>query len=397
MLRVGGLDYAPEDWTPADSLAWLKAMAWDLRGNMERRGRTGCSPRCDHTAAEAAELYPAYPYDRHQPIVGTGAVVDGVFDQDATPTAAASATAARAAFPARARRALARVGAGLGRLPALLGRGAGVGSNSWVVDAAHSATGAPLLANDPHLGISLPGIWVQMGLHCRTLSEECPLDVAGFTFSGVPGVIIGHNAAHRLGVHQPGTRRQRPVPRAGRGATGTAMTAGCCPLTIRHETIKVRGGDDFRLTIRETGHGPLLSDVSTELSSVGANARIARRRRRPRQRVRRLARLDGADPGHHRGRDLRARPRERLGGVPGGGRATSPCPRRTWSTPTGRGTSATRRRAGCRSAESGNDGLAAQRGLAGPQRLDRQVRSRSTRCRACWTPRRGSSSPPTRP
>ena len=40
----------------------------------------------------------------------------------------------------------------------------------------------------------MPGIWVQMGLHCRTVSEACPLDVSGFTFSGVPGVIIGHNA-----------------------------------------------------------------------------------------------------------------------------------------------------------------------------------------------------------
>ena len=67
----------------------------------------------------------------------------------------------------------------LARLPRAARPGHGIGSNSWVVDGEHSATGAPLLANDPHLGVSLPGIWVQMGLHCRTVSEDCPLDVAG--------------------------------------------------------------------------------------------------------------------------------------------------------------------------------------------------------------------------
>src|SRR4029078_12454702 len=68
------------------------------------------------------------------------------------------------------------------------------GSNSWVVDGEHSETGEPLLANDPHLGVSVPGIWMPMGVHCPAGGCECPLDVAGFTFSGGPGVIIGHNA-----------------------------------------------------------------------------------------------------------------------------------------------------------------------------------------------------------
>ena len=79
-------------------------------------------------------------------------------------------------------------------MPELLGRGDGIGTNSWVVDGEHSSTGQPLLANDPHLGISQPGIWMQMGLHCREITTDCTLDVSGFTFSGVPGVIIGHNA-----------------------------------------------------------------------------------------------------------------------------------------------------------------------------------------------------------
>ena len=39
----------------------------------------------------------------------------------------------------------------------------------------------------------MPSIWYQMGLHCRELSSTCPFQVAGYTFSGVPGVVIGHN------------------------------------------------------------------------------------------------------------------------------------------------------------------------------------------------------------
>jgi penicillin amidase len=173
---------------------------------------------------------------------------------------------------------LARVGAGLARLPAMLGRrsagpGQGVGSNSWVVDGEHSATGAPLLANDPHLGISLPGIWVQMGLHCRTVTEACPLDVAGFTFSGVPGVVIGHNADIAWGFTNLGPDVTDLFLERVEG--DQYVHAGRRqPLEIRRETIEVRGADDFELVVRETGHGPLISDVSTELSSVGANAQV---------------------------------------------------------------------------------------------------------------------------
>ena len=68
MLGLTGLDYEPEKWTPVDSLAWLKAMAWDLRGNMDEEiARTRLS--VDRTPEQVDELYPRYPYERHAPIV----------------------------------------------------------------------------------------------------------------------------------------------------------------------------------------------------------------------------------------------------------------------------------------------------------------------------------------
>ena len=83
VLGAGGLDYRPEPWTPVDSLAWLKAMAWDLRGNMTDEIDRALT-LADHSPEQVRQLYPPYPYDDHAPIVRQGAVVDGVYEQDAT-------------------------------------------------------------------------------------------------------------------------------------------------------------------------------------------------------------------------------------------------------------------------------------------------------------------------
>jgi penicillin amidase len=269
VLSAGGLDYRPEPWTALDSLAWLKAMAWDMRGNMSEEIERVLA-LAEHSAREVADLHPPYPYEEHAPIVRQGAVVDGVFEQDAT--AAGTRKPQRPAYTATQRAALARLQRGLDRMPPLLGRGGGIGSNSWVVDGEHSATGAPLLANDPHLGVGLPGIWMQMGLHCRTVSDACPLDVAGFTFSGVPGVVIGHNADIAWGFTNLGPDVTDLYLERVRGDEWR-YDGQWRPLRTRIETIKVAGEEDVSLTVRSTRHGPLLSDVSDELADVGEEAR----------------------------------------------------------------------------------------------------------------------------
>ncbi|MEO7268266.1 MAG: penicillin acylase family protein, partial [Knoellia sp.] len=199
-------DYRIEDWTPADSIAWLKAMAWDLRGDYsDELARARLSTRI--SPAQIAELYPAYdlakkpilsPDDWSPPVVPTqqsSAVPSALSESAAAPSGSSSAKdgAAGTATSPSAQRAYAAVGRALEAVPALLGRGDGIGSNSWVVGPGMSATGKPLLANDPHLSPGQPGIWYQVGLHCRKTSDQCPLDVSGFSFSGVPGVVIGHN------------------------------------------------------------------------------------------------------------------------------------------------------------------------------------------------------------
>jgi penicillin amidase len=271
VLALGGLDYAPEQWTPADSVAWLKAMAWDLRGNMTEEIERAIMS-VDHTAEEIAFLYPPYPFDRHQPIVEQGSVVDGVFEQDALTGGTRRPT--RPALSSATVEALERLNTGLAAMPDLVGKGQGVGSNSWVVDGDHSTTGAPLLANDPHLSPSVPGIWYQMGLHCREVTEDCPYDVSGFTFSGMPGVIIGHNQHIAWGFTNLGPDVVDLYLEKLEGRF-YEYDGELRPLRLREESIVVLGEDEpVHFTVRSTRHGPLLSDVSAALSTVGANAPV---------------------------------------------------------------------------------------------------------------------------
>ena len=274
LLGLAGSDYRPADWVPADSLAWLKAMAWDLRGNMDDeldRARLATAVADSELGSGSVpgnavtSLYPDYPFDEHRPIVNQGVVVDGVFEQDATE--GGTRVPERPPWGPRAQRLLADVGERVDRMPAFLGHGDGLGSNSWVVDGDHSTTGAPLLANDPHLGVSLPGVWTQVGLHCRTVDAECPFDVAGFSFSGVPGVVIGHNADIAWGLTNLGPDVTDLYVERIRGDRWL-RDGRLVPLRTRQETIEVAGGDDLQITVRSTAHGPVLSDADEALDGV---------------------------------------------------------------------------------------------------------------------------------
>ena len=160
---------------------------------------------------------------------------------------------------------------GADAVPPLIGRGDGhrlelLGG----LRVAHDRAG-PLLANDPHLAVSQPGIWIQNSLHCRTVSPACPLDVSGFSFAGVPGVVIGHNADIAWGFTNLGPDvtdfyLERVVG-------DTYLRDGDWePVTTREEVIKVAGGADQRITVRSTVHGPVMSDVVEGISDAGARA-----------------------------------------------------------------------------------------------------------------------------
>ncbi|WP_127573477.1 penicillin acylase family protein [Georgenia faecalis] len=250
-----------EPWDPIDSLAWLKAMAWDLAANYdEELGRAAALPALAGDVARVEQLYPGYPYDRNAPILSAY-----------TPTAPAAQEAADTTvlpdgeWLGAVEAALDAVGA----VPHLLGEGDGIGSNSFVVAGEHTSTGEPLLANDPHLGISMPGVWHQAGLHCRAMDEACTFDVAGFGFAGLPGVIMGHNTELAWGLTNLGADvvdffLERVYD------DGTYLRDGeRVPLERRTETIRVNDAEDIALGVASTVHGPIVSGVLPETAAAG--------------------------------------------------------------------------------------------------------------------------------
>lgn len=120
----------------------------------------------------------------------------------------------------------------------------------------------------------LPSLWYQMGLHCRKLSASCQYDTAGYTFSGMPGVIIGHNQDIAWGLTNLGAD-VTDLFLEKVSDDGYLYDGETKPFKTREETIKVAGGRDRTITVRETNNGPLVSDRSKELDKVGQKAPVS--------------------------------------------------------------------------------------------------------------------------
>jgi penicillin amidase len=262
ILGLQNPGYEVEPWTPTDSVAWLKAMAWDLRSNLDDEiDRALLSTTL--TPAEVSELHPDYPAGQHPTITSSQTVaVPSAGASEAVDPSAESTDVPAALSPASVgsyAEALTELRAHLGSVPELLGPAGGeIGSNSWVVSGALTDTGMPLLANDPHLGPALPSVWYQVGLRCQSITADCPFDVSGYSFSGMPGIIIGHNERIAWGFTNLGPDVADLYIEKITGASyefdGVAK-----PLLLRDEKISVAGGDDVKIKIRSTDHGPLLS------------------------------------------------------------------------------------------------------------------------------------------
>ena len=246
VLEVVARNYTPEPWTPVHTLTWGKAMAWELRGNIDEEINRSLA-LATLGVEEVDALYPPYPAG-HPTIVG--------YDAAAEPSAPSAPVLAAPASLQRTTDLIAGVDLVLGAA------GDGVGSNSWVVSGERTASGRPLLANDPHLASQMPSIWYQVALHCQPVTDGCPFDVAGFSFAGVPGVIIGHNARVAWGFTNLGpdvmdlyVERLHPT-----SPNEYEVDGEWVEMDAHTETIEVAGGDPVEVTIRTTRHGPVVSD-----------------------------------------------------------------------------------------------------------------------------------------
>ena len=271
LLGLQGVERDPEPWTVADSLTFVRLLGWDLRHNADQEAERAVlsSVLPDE---RLAQLYPPFPYDEMGTILTTqdleqsGLTGPGATREvDEIPEAAVGAVQSAA-------RAMASVPGG-----SAIG---GVGSNSWTVGGERTESGAAVLANDPHLGPSIPGLFDQVGLRCRVVDDECPFDVRGFSLASLPGVLVGHNRDIAWGVTTPYVDTADLVLEKVDGdeyLTEDGMVA----LETRVETIEVAGGEPVEVTIRSTRNGPLISsqNVSSsfaiaDLEAVGEEASV---------------------------------------------------------------------------------------------------------------------------
>ncbi|MFW5785701.1 MAG: penicillin acylase family protein [bacterium] len=285
LLRLQGVDVEIEPWKPVNSLTWLKIMAYDLGGNLQEElnhvdlvARVGLE--------KAMEFYPEYRLD-DMPVIVPDEELEG-FLGDALLSAGASGSAAEperahtgAAAPKPAQK------PELGRFtsatamqslteeliggetvfePLAFGRGGSVGSNSWVIGGSRTQSGMPLLAADLHLGVQMPSIWYEVVLHAGTdtASGRRPFDAAGFSFAGVPGVILGHNGDIAWGLTNVNPDVQDLyIERINPENPHQYLVNGeWRDMEVGVEEIDVHGRPEpFRFTVRTTRNGPIITDA----------------------------------------------------------------------------------------------------------------------------------------
>ncbi len=211
----------PEAWKPEHSLLWGKVMGLWLSGAWRRD-------------LDRARIAAALPPER----------LKLIFPEDSS--------------PGRLDLAAAALGRVLAQVPAF-GVDAPLpdsASNAWAVAGSRAAQGAPLLANDPHLGFQAPIIWYLARIELPDGRFR-----AGATAPGVPAVVIGRNEKLAWGFTTTHSDTQDVFIERLAGE-GYETPEGPRPFTIREERIAVRGREEPELLrVRETRHGPVISDL----------------------------------------------------------------------------------------------------------------------------------------
>ncbi len=231
----------PEPWSPIDSIVWVKMMAWDLGGNW-RNELLRMQLAKTLPLARIQEFLPPYPGESPLPIVDLKELYGGLEKESVRLAGRTGGDP----MPDLARLLAAAP-------PEVL---EGAGSNNWAVAGNRSATRKPLLANDPHLGLTAPALWYFAHLHTPESN------VIGATLPGVPSVILGRNDRIAWGFTNTGPDVQDLFLEKLDSTGGYLAPDGPRPFSVITETIKVKGAPDVRLDVRLSRHGPVISDVT---------------------------------------------------------------------------------------------------------------------------------------
>lgn len=249
------LGFTPEPWTPADTLAWGKLQSYDLGqvwqdeiDNTFILNKVGLEGFND--------LRGAYP--QGWPTILQPEDVQGDMQQPLQPQAVLLEPLLASLQQL----------AEFSRQLSLAPQNPDQGSNNWVLSGARTTTGKPMLANDPHLRLQNPALWYIADLRGPTYHA------IGATIPGVPGVFLGRNDRVAWGATnvRPDVMDLFVLDLEG-GSYRTPL--GLVPLRVRQETIRVRGADPVTFTVRESEHGPVISDLGPAFLRPGLTAGTA--------------------------------------------------------------------------------------------------------------------------
>lgn len=256
VLSVTGVNIPIKPWSIEDTLVWGKVMSWDLSGNYGTEAYL--ASLIEGLGEEmVADYIPEYPFDQKPTIIQREDLPESgeSFEQKISSLATSLA--------------LGQLRDG-GQLAGnfvdnglIFARGNDIGSNNWVVAGAKTGSGMPLLANDPHLGIQMPSIWYEIGLHCQPVSEACPYNVRGFTFAATPGIIVGHNGTIGWGVTNVGwdTQDRYLITVNPENPLQYRWDGEWRDMTVREEVIRFgNSAEPVTIQVRETHLGPIVND-----------------------------------------------------------------------------------------------------------------------------------------
>lgn len=232
------LDFVPEKWTPIKTAHLLKNMTRTLAGgnNDDRTSNT-----MEYFGADFIEKFFEAKPELNDPIIPPSRK----WDFEAIPVQAPDTLYK----PASA--------VELGEYE----RPEGVGSNNWAVSGSKTKSGYPILANDPHLSLTLPSIWYEVQLHAPGINSY------GVTLQGAPGVVIGFNENVAWGVTNAGTDVMDWYEIKFKDETQKEYwhDGQWKATTTRIEEIKVRGEEAVLDTVIYTHHGPV-TEVESEIN-----------------------------------------------------------------------------------------------------------------------------------
>jgi len=231
----------PGHWSPTDSVAWMLMMAYDLGGNWNQElQRLELSQYL--TTKQIWEVMPSFEPGNPVSTMDFAKMYQdlNVYNQTTRQPHNRSKN-----LPATE---LSHVD--------LPGATEGIGSNNWVLGGKLTTSGKPLLANDPHLGLSAPAIWYFAHL------DAPGMKVIGATLPGVPAVVLGRTDkfawsftntnpdVQDLYIEQIDPKN----PGLYRGPDGML------PFKVHQEIIDIKGAPSLTFLVKETRHGPVISD-----------------------------------------------------------------------------------------------------------------------------------------